>query len=111
MTYLYTWLSADKDSAVGSPGYFSTVLSSGVQIESTATRRAGVIRFTYPATEDETYTILVDLANDLGRSFHGGSLQINDSESPEEGNRVELRGTYLQVNLHCCYLINCADMI
>ncbi|KAF9479830.1 hypothetical protein BDN70DRAFT_806378 [Pholiota conissans] len=78
-----------SDSA--SPGYFSTTLVSGIKIEATSTRRAGLVRFTFPAfTTAGTNHIVVDLTNDLQRSFHGGSVSISPS------SRVMLSGTFLQ---------------
>ena len=78
----------EGDSA--SPGYFTSTLTTGIQIETTSTRRAGLIRFTYPARSDSTH-VVVDLTNDLQRSFHGGSLSLD----PDAG-RIELEGTFLQ---------------
>ncbi|KAL1688597.1 glycoside hydrolase family 92 protein [Schizophyllum commune] len=78
----------EGDSA--SPGYFTSTLTTGIQIETTSTRRAGLIRFTYPAGSNSTH-VVVDLTNDLQRSFHGGSLSLD----PDAG-RIELEGTFLQ---------------
>ncbi|KAF8193001.1 glycosyl hydrolase family 92-domain-containing protein [Pholiota molesta] len=78
-----------SDSA--SPGYFSTTLVSGIEIEATSTRRAGLIRFTFPAfTTPTTNHIVVDLTNDLQRSFQGGSISISPN------SRIMLSGTFLQ---------------
>jgi putative alpha-1,2-mannosidase len=76
-------------SSAATPGYFTTKFVNGIQIETTSTRRAGLIRFTFP--DPGTNHVVVDLAHDLGRSFSGGSISI-DSEG-----RVELSGTFLQV--------------
>ncbi|KAL1718177.1 glycoside hydrolase family 92 protein [Schizophyllum commune] len=78
----------EGDSA--SPGYFTSTLTTGVQIETISTRRAGLIRFTYPSSSNSTH-VVVDLTNDLQRSFHGGSLSLD----PGAG-RIELEGTFLQ---------------
>ncbi|KAJ4478407.1 glycosyl hydrolase family 92-domain-containing protein [Lentinula aciculospora] len=75
---------------VASPGYFSTTFVSGIQIETTSTRRAGLIRFTFPASSNATNYVVVDLTNDLGRSFSGGTMSISSS------GHVELGGTFLQ---------------
>ncbi|KAJ8487577.1 hypothetical protein ONZ45_g14281 [Pleurotus djamor] len=71
------------------PGYFSTRFVNNIKIEATSTRRAGLIRFTFPTTQ--VNHVVVDLTNDLQRSFEGGSLTI----SPDD-QTVKLRGTFLQ---------------
>ncbi|KJA20050.1 glycoside hydrolase family 92 protein [Hypholoma sublateritium FD-334 SS-4] len=58
-----------------SPGYFSLTLDNNIQMEATATRRAGLERFTFP-TGSTPYFVL-DLANDLPASFAGGNLTID----------------------------------
>ena len=74
-----------------SPGYFTTTFVNGIKLETTSTRRAGLIRFTYPESLNGTF-VVVDLTNDLQRSFEGGSIDI----TPSTG-RVTLSGTFLQV--------------
>ncbi|KAK0437837.1 glycosyl hydrolase family 92-domain-containing protein [Armillaria borealis] len=71
-----------------SPGYFTTKFVNGIQLETTSTRRAGLIRFTYPEGNSVNH-VVVDLTNDLQRSFEGGGLSIADG-------RVTLHGTFLQ---------------
>ncbi|KZV84438.1 glycoside hydrolase family 92 protein [Exidia glandulosa HHB12029] len=73
-----------------SPGYFSSTLTTGIHIEATTTRRAGLVRFTYPAGSSSNL-VVVDLSNDLQRSFRGGSLSLD----PTKG-RIQLQGTFLQ---------------
>lgn len=75
------------------PGYFTSTLSNGVKIETTSTRRAGLIQFTFQNATNATH-VVVDLTNDLQRSFQGGSLTFNSTTS-----RVQLGGTYLQAIL------------
>ncbi|KAF9467382.1 glycoside hydrolase family 92 protein [Collybia nuda] len=70
-----------------SPGYFSQTLNNDIKIEATATRRAGLERFTFP-TGSKPYFVL-DLANDLPNSFAGGTLDID----PVKG-RVKIGGRY-----------------
>ncbi|EPQ51223.1 hypothetical protein GLOTRDRAFT_49038 [Gloeophyllum trabeum ATCC 11539] len=83
------------------PGYFTTTFTNNIKLEATSTRRAGLIRFTFP--EETTNFVVVDLTNDLQRSFEGGSIQI----SPD--GRVLLGGTYLQsygpsnYTVYACY--------
>ncbi|KAF5366597.1 hypothetical protein D9758_008976 [Tetrapyrgos nigripes] len=79
------------------PGYFTTKFVNNIQIETTSTRRAGLIRFTFPDSEQNH--IVVDLAHDLGRSFSGGSIAITSD------GRVELSGSYGTDNYtaYACY--------
>ncbi|KAL1738916.1 glycoside hydrolase family 92 protein, partial [Schizophyllum fasciatum] len=71
----------------GSPGYFSLTLDNEIKMEATATRRAGLERFTFPAGS-KPYFVL-DLSNDLTQSFAGGELDIN----PDLG-RVTIGGWF-----------------
>ncbi|GJE97619.1 glycoside hydrolase family 92 protein [Phanerochaete sordida] len=86
-----------------SPGYFTTTFVNGIKLEATSTRRAGLIRFTYPETANSTL-VVVDLTHDLQRSFEGGQVDLDQSTS-----RVTLTGTFLQSYgtdnyiVHACY--------
>ncbi|EIN04614.1 hypothetical protein PUNSTDRAFT_116292 [Punctularia strigosozonata HHB-11173 SS5] len=80
---------ANTDAA--SPGYFTTTLVNGIKFETTSTRRAGLIRFTYPSSTTPNH-VVVDLTDDLQRSFQGNGRLTFDSTS----GRVELFGTYFQ---------------
>ncbi|TFK50461.1 hypothetical protein OE88DRAFT_1701200 [Heliocybe sulcata] len=82
-----TLRAAGADAAT--PAYFTTTFTNSIKIETTSTRRAGLIRFTFP--EETPNFVVVDLTNDLQRSFEGGSIVIE----PATG-RVLLGGTYLQ---------------
>ncbi|ESK91898.1 glycoside hydrolase family 92 protein [Moniliophthora roreri MCA 2997] len=85
------------------PGYFTTTFVNGIKIEATSTRRAGLIRFGYPSASLANH-IVVDLTNDLQRSFEGGSLSIESS-----AGRIKLSGTFLQsygtdnYTIYACY--------
>ncbi|KAF9261279.1 hypothetical protein L218DRAFT_1046753 [Marasmius fiardii PR-910] len=86
------------------PGYFTTTFVNGIKIETTSTRRAGLIKFSYPSISPQSPKhVVVDLSNDLQRSFHGGSIDIQTS------GRVKLGGTYLQsygldnYTVYACY--------
>ncbi|KAF9562100.1 hypothetical protein CPC08DRAFT_688216 [Agrocybe pediades] len=79
---------AGKDTAT--PGYFSSTFVNGIKLEATSTRRAGLIKFTFPPSSNGTNHVVVDLTNDLQRSFHGGSVSITPS------GQVKLQGTFLQ---------------
>ncbi|KAF7369100.1 Glycoside hydrolase family 92 protein [Mycena venus] len=70
------------------PGYFTSTFINKIKLETTSTRRAGLIRFTYPTTGPNH--VVIDLTNDLGRSFEGGSISVSLD------GRVKLGGTYLQ---------------
>ena len=58
-----------------SPGYFSLTLNNSIKMEATATRRAGLERFTFPSGSKPYFAL--DLANDLPSSFAGGELTID----------------------------------
>lgn len=93
----YACLNVDTErlmrGVAASPGYFTTTFVNGIKLETTSTRRAGLIRFTYPGNLNESF-VVVDLTNDLQRSFEGGSIDLNTSSS-----RVTLTGTFLQVSV------------
>lgn len=75
------------------PGYFTTTFTNGIKIETTSTRRAGLIKFTYPnLTGQPIKHVVVDLTNDLQRSSHAGNVNIDGT------GRVKLGGTFQQVN-------------
>ncbi|KAF8902926.1 glycoside hydrolase family 92 protein [Gymnopilus junonius] len=69
------------------PGYFSLTLNNSIKMEATATRRAGLERFTFPS--GSTPYFVVDLANDLPASFAGGNLTID----PDQG-RITIGGLW-----------------
>ncbi|KAF9010673.1 glycoside hydrolase family 92 protein [Cyathus striatus] len=70
-----------------SPGYFTLTLNNSIQMEATATRRAGLERFTFPKGS-KPYFVL-DLANDLPASFAGGEMNID----PDQG-RITIGGRW-----------------
>ncbi|KAG5638061.1 hypothetical protein H0H81_002095 [Sphagnurus paluster] len=70
-----------------SPGYFAQTLDNNIKIEATATRRAGLERFTFPVGS-KPYFVL-DLSNDLPATFAGGTLDID----PEQG-RITIGGRW-----------------
>ncbi|KAF8652899.1 hypothetical protein AX16_004087 [Volvariella volvacea WC 439] len=97
-----TLRAAGTDAA--SPGYFTSTFTNGIKIETTSTRRAGLIRFTYPQLQASPINhVVVDLTNDLQRSFSGGSITVSDA------GRVKLGGTFLQsygtdnYTVYACY--------
>ncbi|KAJ7105408.1 glycoside hydrolase family 92 protein [Mycena crocata] len=63
---------------LASPGYFAQTLDNNIKMEATATRRAGLERFTFPSGS-KPYFVL-DLANDLPNSFAGGSMNIDPTK-------------------------------
>lgn len=52
-----------------SPGYFTTTLNNSIQMEATSTRRAGLIRYTFPAEYLKEHNskpfVVIDASNDL----------------------------------------------
>ena len=62
-------------------------LNNSIKMEATATRRAGLERFTFPSGS-KPYFVL-DLANDLPVSFKGGHLTID----PDKG-RITIGGRW-----------------
>lgn len=62
-------------------------LDNDIRMEATATRRAGLERFTFPSRSKPYFAL--DLANDLPVSFAGGELNID----PNKG-RITLGGTW-----------------
>ncbi|KAJ7267552.1 glycoside hydrolase family 92 protein [Mycena haematopus] len=60
---------------LASPGYFAQTMDNNIKMEATATRRAGLERFTFPSGS-KPYFVL-DLANDLPNSFAGGVMNID----------------------------------
>ncbi|KAF7377608.1 Glycoside hydrolase family 92 protein [Mycena sanguinolenta] len=84
--YSHSLRAAGADAA--QPGYFTTTFTNNIKLETTSTRRAGLIRFTYPTAGPNH--VVIDLTNDLQRSFEGGSIAVTPT-----GN-VQLGGTFLQ---------------
>ncbi|KAF9016825.1 hypothetical protein BDZ89DRAFT_930413, partial [Hymenopellis radicata] len=72
---------------VASPGYFSLTLDNDLQMEATATRRAGLERFTFPAGSKPYFVI--DMAGDNAGTFAGGFMDIE----PENG-RIKIGGHF-----------------
>jgi predicted alpha-1,2-mannosidase len=65
---------------VSRPGYYSVRLPDyGVQVELTATARAGFHRYTFPATE--AAHVVVDLQHGVGNSLKEGQLTIEDDHT------------------------------
>ncbi|KAH8112965.1 glycoside hydrolase family 92 protein [Phellopilus nigrolimitatus] len=60
----------------GSPGYFSTNLSTGVRVELTSTRRTALHRYTFPTTSTEP-RIVVDITNDGQQSSTNPFMNID----------------------------------
>ncbi|KAK0242060.1 glycoside hydrolase family 92 protein [Armillaria nabsnona] len=67
------------------PGYFALTLDNNITMEATATRRAGLERFTFPSGSKPYFVI--DLANDNAGTFAGGSMDID----PKKG-RITIGG-------------------
>ncbi|KDR79138.1 hypothetical protein GALMADRAFT_137030 [Galerina marginata CBS 339.88] len=87
-----TLRAAGKDAA--SPGYFTTTFTNEIQIETTSTRRAGLIRFTFPSKAPAVNHVVVDLTNDLQRSFHGGFISISPNARSYGTDNYTVFGCY-----------------
>lgn len=100
-----------KGKDVAMPGYFSTTLNNSIKMEATSTRRAGLIRYTFPQSaldkqQAKSPHLVMDWTNDLPGTFKGGHMRLN----PLEG-RVIFNGTYgssfasglFQYNAYACY--------
>ncbi|UZJ55529.1 hypothetical protein CBS101457_004849 [Exobasidium rhododendri] len=79
---------------VATPGYFSTTLNNSIQMEGTTTRRAGLMRYTFPKSSMEKQNslqpaLVLDWTNDLPGTFRGGEMSID----PVKG-RILMNGTY-----------------
>ncbi|KAF8331884.1 alpha-1,2-mannosidase, putative subfamily [Cantharellus anzutake] len=75
-----------SETIVGSPGYFGTGLASNITAEVTVSHHAALHRFTfhnYSSSSTDIPTILFDLTNDLGHSFHDtGMLKMEFNRFP-----------------------------
>jgi putative alpha-1,2-mannosidase len=85
----------------GSPGYFKTMLETGVQVELTATRRTALHRYTFPVAKDSAVTnqhIIIDLTNDGQKSGYKTELKIEPERGRVTGGATFYasfgRGTY-----------------
>lgn len=69
---------AHKDFA--SPGYFTLTLNNGIKMETTATRRAGLVRYTFPKSVLDGGAlphIVQDWTNDSPGTFRGGEIDFD----------------------------------
>lgn len=75
-----------------SPGRFSLTLNNSIEMEATATRRAGLVRYTFPA---DTLAgglqphIVQDWTNDLPGTFQGGTVDFDRAEG-----RIQINGSW-----------------
>ncbi|TQM83134.1 putative alpha-1,2-mannosidase [Saccharothrix saharensis] len=68
------------DGEVGKPGYYRVRLASGITVESTATTRAGVERFSFPAGVTPYVLVNVGQAND-GEPVFASSVRVVDDRT------------------------------
>ena len=68
------------DGEVGKPGYYRVRLASGITVESTATTRVGVERFTFPAGATPHVLVNVGQAND-GEPVSGSGVRVVDDRT------------------------------
>lgn len=66
------------DGEVGRPGYYRVVLRSGITVETTATTRTGVERFTFPAGTTPHVLVNVGQANDREPVFASSVRVVDD---------------------------------
>lgn len=75
------WRSAyDKSSEVAKAGYYGVTLSDyGIKVETSATPRCGIMRFTFP--ESELSRIQLDLARRVGGTAEFESVKVEDDKT------------------------------
>lgn len=79
-----------KDEA--SPGYFSLTLNNSIKLEATATRRAGLLRYTFPSSvlkDGKLPHVVQDWTNDLPGTFRGGDIKFD-----AEKGQIRLNGSW-----------------
>lgn len=75
-----------------SPGYFTLTLNNSIKMEATATRRAGLIRYTFPGSVlagDLLPHIVQDWTNDATGSFQGGTIDFDRDQG-----RIKMNGSW-----------------
>lgn len=76
-----------------SPGYFTLTLDNSIRMEASSTRRAGLLRYTFPASLLEGGAlqphIVQDFTNDAPGRFRGGSIDFD----PAQG-RIMINGSW-----------------
>ncbi|KAI0142109.1 glycosyl hydrolase [Pestalotiopsis sp. NC0098] len=76
-----------------SVGYYSTLFASGVQVEVSASRHAGILQYTFPA--DGEKHVLVDVSHYLPSEHGGYSVQVFlGGEIEVDGSTYTGHGTY-----------------
>ncbi|CAN8105823.1 unnamed protein product [Discula destructiva] len=75
-----------------SPGYFTLTLNNSIKMEAASTRRAGLVRYTFPAS---TLTggllphIVQDWTNDAPGTFQGGTINFD-----RDAGRIQINGSW-----------------
>jgi len=77
----------DGNNDTGFPGYFSTKLASGVQIELASTQAASLERYTFPTGYEPT--LVLDWTNDSPHSFQHGEMHAD-----WKAGRILMNGTW-----------------
>lgn len=75
-----------------SPGYFTLTLNNSIKMEATSTRRAGLIRYTFPGSTLEGGLlphIVQDWTNDAPGTFRGGNIDFDT-----EQGRIKINGSW-----------------
>lgn len=84
------WRMPGKDFA--SPGYFTLTLNNSIKMESASTRRAGLIRYTFPGsalTGGLQPHIVQDWTNDSPGAFRGGDIDFDRDQG-----RIRINGSW-----------------
>lgn len=75
------------------PGYFTLTLNNGIKMETTTTRRAGLVRYTYPSSALDGGKlqpfVVQDWTNDLPGTFRGGKMYFDI-----ERGRIHMNGSW-----------------
>lgn len=102
---------AGKDEA--SPGYFTLTLDNSIKMEATATRRSGLIRYTFPQSALDGGKldphVVQDWTNDLPGTFRGGDIQIDT-----EKGQIRMNGSWASsfgVGQYTYRAFSCIDLL
>lgn len=72
----------------GSPGYFSLTLDNGIKMETTATAKSALLRYTYPKDAGTPF-VVQDWTNDLPGTFRGGRIDFDFDKG-----QIKLNGSW-----------------
>ncbi|KAI0389667.1 family 92 glycosyl hydrolase [Xylariaceae sp. FL0594] len=79
----------DAKTVVARPGFFGVTLNTGVKAEMTTTHRTALFRFTFPATSNGSYPLLLQDLSDLSNSRQdNGSVSVDPNTGRIKGEAV-----------------------